>query len=452
MGAKRILKDCESIQHLLHKCKAVTPKSLLQQFLFLCSMHPSKIKIKDYTYNLPDERIARYPLAQRDESKLLIYQNGNISEDLYRNIREQLSKDTLLLFNNTRVIEARMFFEKETGGIIEIFCLEPAADTELTQAMLSMGKVRWNCLVGGAAKWKQGLLEKKLLINNDSFSLFAELVEKRSDHFIIEFSWQPQLTFAEVLHYAGVLPLPPYLQRKTEAADYERYQTVYAKQEGSVAAPTAGLHFTDALLKELQQKGIEETYITLHVGAGTFKPVKSATMQDHDMHKEWMQVSRSTIETILSYQSKTIIPVGTTSLRTLESLYWMGVKAYHHPAATMDELEIHQWDVYDLHPGISATEALHALLNWMDKNESNALICHTQILIAPGYKIQLAHALITNFHQPDSTLLLLVAAFVGDDWRKIYDYALAHDFRFLSYGDGSLLWKEPGSSGDKLKG
>ncbi len=404
-------------------------------------MHPSQIQIKDYTYNLPDERIARYPLAQRDESKLLIYKNGNISEDVYRNIGQQLPNETLLLFNNTRVIEARILFEKSTGGVIEIFCLEPVADTELTQTMMSIGKVRWNCLVGGAAKWKQGLLEKKLLINNDSFSLFAELVEKRVDHFIIEFSWQPSFTFAEVLHYAGVLPLPPYLQRKTEEADYERYQTVYAKEEGSVAAPTAGLHFTDALLKELQQKGIEETYITLHVGAGTFKPVKSATMKDHDMHKEWMQVSRSTIETILNYQSKTIIPVGTTSLRTLESLYWMGVKAHQFPAATMEELEIHQWDVYDLPQTFSTTDALHALLNWMYTNETDELICHTQILIAPGYKVQLAQALITNFHQPDSTLLLLVAAFIGDDWRKIYDYALAHDFRFLSYGDGSLLWR-----------
>ena len=409
-------------------------------------MHPSQIQIKDYTYNLPDDRIARYPLAQRDESKLLIYQNGNISEDVYRNIGQQLSKDTLLLFNNTRVIEARMFFEKSTGGIIEVFCLEPAADLELTQAMMSMGKVRWNCLVGGAAKWKQGLLEKKLIINNDSFSLFAELVEKKADHFIIEFSWQPSFTFAEVLHYAGVLPLPPYLQRKTEEADYERYQTVYAKEEGSVAAPTAGLHFTDALLKELQQKGMEEAYITLHVGAGTFKPVKSTTMQDHDMHKEWMQVSRSTIETILNYQSKTIIPVGTTSLRTLESLYWMGVKAHQFPAATIEELEIHQWDVYDLQQNILTEDALQSLLRWMDTHETDELICHTQILIAPGYKVKLAHALITNFHQPNSTLLLLVAAFIGDDWRRVYDYALAHEFRFLSYGDGSLLWRRASPS------
>ena len=409
-------------------------------------MHPSQIQIKDYTYNLPDDRIARYPLAQRDESKLLIYQNGNIGEDVYRNIGQQLSKDTLLLFNNTRVIEARMFFEKSTGGIIEVFCLEPAADLELTQAMMSMGKVRWNCLVGGAAKWKQGLLEKKLIINNDSFSLFAELVEKKADHFIIEFSWQPSFTFAEVLHYAGVLPLPPYLQRKTEEADYERYQTVYAKEEGSVAAPTAGLHFTDALLKELQQKGMEEAYITLHVGAGTFKPVKSATMQDHDMHKEWMQVSRSTIETILNYQSKTIIPVGTTSLRTLESLYWMGVKAHQFPAATIEELEIHQWDVYDLQQNILTEDALQSLLRWMDTHETDELICHTQILIAPGYKVKLAHALITNFHQPNSTLLLLVAAFIGDDWRRVYDYALAHEFRFLSYGDGSLLWRRASPS------
>ncbi len=404
-------------------------------------MHPSQIQIKDYTYNLPDDRIARYPLAQRDQSKLLIYKDGNISEDLYRNIGQQLNNKTLLLFNNTRVIEARMFFEKSTGGSIEIFCLEPAADTELTQAMMSIGKVRWNCLVGGAAKWKQGLLEKKLVQQEQSFSLYAEMIERKTDHFIIEFTWQPQFTFAEVLHLAGILPLPPYLQRQTEAADYERYQTVYAKQEGSVAAPTAGLHFTDELLKQLQEQGIEEAYVTLHVGAGTFKPVKSATMQDHEMHKEWMQVKRSTIETILCFQSGNIIPVGTTSLRTLESLYWMGVKAYHQPTATMEELEIHQWDAYELPSSLSATDALTALLNWMHTHETEELICHTQILIAPGYKIRLANALVTNFHQPDSTLLLLVAAFVGNDWRKIYDYALANDFRFLSYGDGSLLWR-----------
>jgi len=408
----------------------------------LRSMHPSQLQIKDFTYHLPDERIARYPLAERDQSKLLIYKNGSIREDVYRNIAQHLPKDTLLLFNNTRVIEARMLFEKASGSIIELFCLEPAADLELTTAMSATGKVRWNCLVGGAAKWKQSLLEKKLRTKSGDLSLYAEMIERRPDNFLIEFSWtDKELSFAEVLHLAGVLPLPPYLQRKTEEADYERYQTVYAKQEGSVAAPTAGLHFTDALLNELQQKGIAEEYVTLHVGAGTFRPVKADTMQQHDMHKEWIQVKRSTIENILNYQSRTIIPVGTTSLRTLETLYWMGVKAYMNPSAAIYELEIQQWDVYDLlQQSVSVETALQALLHCMQVHGQNELICHTQILLAPGYQPRIAAALITNFHQPDSTLLLLVAALVGEDWRKIYDYALQNDFRFLSYGDGSLLW------------
>ena len=410
-------------------------------------MHPSQLQIKDFTYHLPDERIARYPLAERDLSKLLIYQNGNISEDVYRNISVHLPKDTLLLFNNTRVIEARMLFEKASGSIIEIFCLEPADDLELTQAMVAKGKIRWNCLVGGAGKWKQSLLEKKLHTKNGELSLYAELIERNPNNFLIEFSWQDdEFSFAEILHYAGVLPLPPYLQRQTEKADYERYQTVYAKHEGSVAAPTAGLHFTDALLKELQQKGIAEEYVTLHVGAGTFRPVKSDTMLEHDMHREWIQVKQSTIEIILNYQSKTIIPVGTTSLRTLETLYWMGVKAYANPSAAINELEIQQWDVYDLpQQTVSVETALQSLLSRMQKYEQDELICHTQILIAPGYTVRIADALITNFHQPNSTLLLLVAALVGNDpttigWQRIYDYALQHDFRFLSYGDGSLLW------------
>lgn len=410
-------------------------------------MHPSQLQIKDFTYHLPDERIARYPLTERDLSKLLIYKNRTISEDVYRNISAHLPKDTLLLFNNTRVIEARMLFEKASGSIIEIFCLEPADDLELTQAMIARKKIRWNCLVGGAGKWKQSLLEKKLHTKNGELSLYAELIERKPNNFLIEFSWQDdQLSFAEILHFAGVLPLPPYLQRQTEKADYERYQTVYAKHEGSVAAPTAGLHFTDELLDELQQNGIAEEYVTLHVGAGTFRPVKSDTMLEHDMHREWIQVKQSTIETILSYQSKTIIPVGTTSLRTLETLYWMGVKAHSNPSAAINELEIQQWDVYDLpQQSVAVDTALQSLLSWMQKQELDELICHTQILVAPGYKVRIADALITNFHQPNSTLLLLVAALVGNDpattgWRKIYDFALQHDFRFLSYGDGSLLW------------
>lgn len=405
-------------------------------------MHPAQLQIKDFTYQLPDERIARYPLAERDQSKLLIYQNGQIHEDIYRNIAQHLPKDTLLLFNNTRVIEARILFEKTSGSVIEIFCLEPAADLELVQAMTATGRVRWNCLVGGAGKWKQPLLEKKISMQKGELSLYAEMIERRPDNFLIEFSWQnDELNFAEVLHAAGILPLPPYLQRKAEEADYDRYQTVYARQEGSVAAPTAGLHFTGALLSELRRKGITDEYVTLHVGAGTFKPVKSETMLEHAMHKEWIQVNTAGIETILNHQSKTIIPVGTTSLRTLETLYWMGVKAHLNPAATVSDLEIRQWDVYDLPlQTLPVEKALQALLQLMHNQELSELICHTQILVAPGYRPRLTNALITNFHQPNSTLLLLVAALVGDDWRKIYSYALQNGFRFLSYGDGSLLW------------
>lgn len=407
-------------------------------------MHPSQLQIKDFSYQLPNDRIAKYPLAERDMSKLLIYENGKITEDTYRNIGNHLEKESLLLFNNTLVIEARILFEKSAGSTIEVFCLEPAADLELTQAMMSKSTVQWNCFVGGASKWKQEFLEKKICTSEIEFNLRAKQIDKKTDGFIIEFSWDNQdLTFAEVLHLAGVLPLPPYLQRKTELVDYERYQTVYAKNQGSVAAPTAGLHFTNTLLNNLKQKGIEQEFVTLHVGAGTFKPVKSNSMQEHEMHKEWILVKRTAIETILKAHKKNIIPVGTTSLRTLETLYWMGVKAILNPDATIQQLEIKQWDAYDL-PLQTAPlqQAFEALLIWMQKQKLQELICYTQILIAPGYKIRAANALISNFHQPNSTLLLLVAAFIGDDWRKVYDYALTHQFRFLSYGDGCLLWNE----------
>lgn len=411
-------------------------------------MHPSQLQIKDFSYELPNDLIAKYPLTERDMSKLLIYENGNITEDTYRNIGNYLESDTLLLFNNTLVIEARILFEKSAGSTIEVFCLEPASDLELSQAMMKKRNVQWNCLVGGAAKWKQTFLEKNISSAEGEMILKAQIIEKRADNFIIEFSWDNQdLTFAEVLHLAGVLPLPPYLQRKAEPADYERYQTVYARHHGSVAAPTAGLHFTDALLNQLKQKGIDQEYVTLHVGAGTFKPVKSSSMLEHEMHKEWILVKRSAIETILHADKKNIIPVGTTSLRTLETLYWMGVKACINPDSMLHELEIKQWDAYDLPlQTIPLKQAFEALLNWMQLNHLQELICYTQILIAPGYKIRVANALISNFHQPNSTLLLLVAAFVGDDWRKVYDYALTHHFRFLSYGDGCLLWNERKSS------
>lgn len=408
-------------------------------------MHPSQLHIKDFTYHLPNERIAKYPLAERDMSKLLIYKNRNISEDIYRNVDEHLEKNTLLLFNNTRVIEARIFFEKSTGGIIEIFCLEPADNLELSQAMMSTGKVRWNCMVGGASKWKDPILEKKIVLKEETIHLFAKIHERLTDCFVVEFSWySSQFGFAEVLHHAGVIPLPPYLQRPAEKQDYERYQTVYAKKEGSVAAPTAGLHFTEELLQKVKAKAVYTEYVTLHVGAGTFQPVKSEIMKDHEMHKEWMQINRTTIEHLLNYHPKDIIPVGTTSFRTLESLYWMGLKAFYNPGSTIEELEVKQWDPYDLkNEHVSTEQALQALIGWMNDHEQEYLICHTQLLIAPGYKVKIADALITNFHQPNSTLLLLVAALIGEDWRKVYEYALQNNFRFLSYGDGSLLFTSP---------
>jgi S-adenosylmethionine:tRNA ribosyltransferase-isomerase len=405
-------------------------------------MHPSQLQIKDFNYELPDERIARYPLTERDLSKLLIYKEGKITEDIYRNLVEHLPADSLLLFNNTRVIEARMLFHKSTGSIIEIFCLEPAAGVELTQAMMSQGSVRWTCLVGGAGKWKQQFLEKILTTPKGDVLLKAEKFKQEQGSFEIEFSWDnAHFTFAELLHFAGILPLPPYLQRQTEVADYERYQTVYAKQEGSVAAPTAGLHFTPLLLRQLQEQGIKKQFITLHVGAGTFQPVKSETMQQHNMHREWIEITTAAIEDLLKQLPNIVIAVGTTSLRSIESLYWMGVKALINPNATMEQLEVQQWDAYDLpQQEISAEEALRALLQWMRRNQLKQLICHTQILIAPGYNTRIASAIITNFHQPNSTLLLLVAALIGDNWKKVYAHAMENNFRFLSYGDGSLLW------------
>ncbi|HEX4958606.1 MAG TPA: S-adenosylmethionine:tRNA ribosyltransferase-isomerase [Lacibacter sp.] len=402
--------------------------------------HPQTIAIKDYTYELPQERIAKYPLPERDLSKLLIYKNGNINETTYRNIVEEFVPGTLLVFNNTKVIEARIFFQKSTGSVIEIFCLEPGYGMELTQAMTSKGKVVWNCLIGGAGKWKQPVLEKQIKIGDHTIVLSAQIKERLPDCFVIEFSWNDDYAFGEVLHYAGVIPLPPYLHRNAEQADYERYQTVYAKNEGSVAAPTAGLHFTPQLLDALEKKGVQTEQVTLHVGAGTFKPVKSETIAEHEMHKEWIQVNLSTIERIINGKFDCIVPVGTTSFRTLESLYWMGVKAINNPSASIEELEIKQWDAYDLTGIYTPRESLTALINWMKRHQLEQLICHTQLLAAPGYVPKVTDAIITNFHQPNSTLLLLVASLIGTDWRRVYEYAFNHDFRFLSYGDGSLLW------------
>lgn len=444
--------------------------------------HPSKLHIEDFNYELPNEKIAKYPLEQRDQSKLLIYggpqfsgtadpnsgETGTVSgngisirESVYANIADELPQGSLLVFNDTKVVEARLLFQKPTGGLIELFCLEPADQYgDITTAMLQKGSVQWKCLVGGAKKWKEGAVVLEVAASEhsqDSFDrptpqkplkIIANRVEILSDCFLIEFSWEPAaLSFAEVLHLAGDIPLPPYLNRETEESDKERYQTIYAKHDGSVAAPTAGLHFTEQVFSQLEKKQIYKGYVTLHVGAGTFKPVKAAQMKDHEMHAEFIDVKRATIEQLLAHVASGIIAVGTTSLRTLESLYWIGVKTLRNPMIAAADLQVSQWEPYggdgtekNIAKVYTAEESLSALLQWMQQNNADRIITKTQIIIAPGYTFRIIRALVTNFHQPQSTLLLLIAAIVGDDWRSIYDYALTHEYRFLSYGDGSILW------------
>jgi len=403
-------------------------------------MEPQKLTINDFTYELPDDRIAKYPLSNRDASKLLMYENGRIQESTYSKIAEAIPHNSLMVFNNTKVVEARLLFTKDTGSIIEIFCLEPSElYSDITTAMLQKNKVVWKCLVGGAKKWKQETLIK----HHEVLQQFeAKKIEQKSDYFLIEFSWaNTDLSFAEVLHILGEIPLPPYLNRAVEEQDKETYQTVYAKHDGSVAAPTAGLHFTEAIFESFQEKNILSGYVTLHVGAGTFKPVKSEIMKDHEMHQEFFEVEDSFIELLIQQDKNNIIAVGTTSLRTLETLYWMGVRAITNSSATtIEDLQIHQWDAYELTQNIFYKDALCALLEFMRNNKIKKLIAKTQIIIAPPYQLKVANALVTNFHQPKSTLLLLVAAILKDNWKKVYAYALENDFRFLSYGDGSLLW------------
>lgn len=412
-------------------------------------MHPKDLSIANFSYNLPDNLIAQYPLKQRDSSKLLIYKNKNISEGIFSHLNEYLPENALLIFNNTKVVEARLLFQKLSGGTIEIFCLEPDEQyPDISSAMLQDQKSTWKCLIGGAKKWKEGFLSKTFTINSKEVTLFAKKVKKYNDYFLIELSWNDNnFSFAEILHHAGSIPLPPYLNRKTEETDKTTYQTVYAKYDGSVAAPTAGLHFTKGLFSKLLQKKITYQFVTLHVGAGTFKPVKSATMEEHEMHSEFINVTQPVIQNLIDNLDNSIITVGTTSLRTIESLYWMGLKVLQGMKVKTPEsigitdISIQQWDPYDLiSKDISPKESLQALLYWMKTRQLQNLITKTQIIIAPSYQFKIAKGLITNFHQPQSTLLLLVAAIIGDDWKKVYNYALNNDFRFLSYGDGSLLW------------
>lgn len=405
-------------------------------------MNPSEISIQDYSYDLPEEKIAVRPLAQRDASKLLIYKDGAIAEAVFANITNYLPAESLLVFNNTRVINARLRFKKSSGAAIEIFCLEPkGALTEYSSVMSATGISQWKCLVGGAAKWKNETLEKEIIINGMAVVLQANMMAKLSESYLIEFSWAPgSYSFAEILEVAGDTPLPPYIKRSTETEDSERYQTIFAKEEGSVAAPTAGLHFTKEIFTKFVTKNIQTSYVTLHVGAGTFKPVKAASMGEHEMHAEYIDV---TLEGIDDLKSKIgcIAAVGTTSLRTIESLYWLGVKALLEPGIT--NLVLNQWDVYQaplLDANIKSTDALEALTDWLKRRNLKRIFTQTQLLIAPGYKFRMTDMLVTNFHQPQSTLLLLVAAAIGDDWKKTYAFALQNNFRFLSYGDANLVF------------
>ena len=407
-------------------------------------MHtPQQIQINEYTYALPDDRIAKYPLAERDASKLLIYRGGQIRETLFRHLPDCLPDGALLVFNNTRVIRARLLFRKDTGAMIEIFCLEPAVPSDYEQSFAQTAHCTWHCLVGNSKRWKSGQLHTTVTVGGEPVTLSAERVSVAGESGdLVDFRWDnPRYTFSDVLEAVGVLPIPPYLHRETEAQDLQTYQTVYSKVKGSVAAPTAGLHFTPAVLAELDARGIEREEVTLHVGAGTFRPVKSDTIGGHAMHTEHFAVTRRTVDRLLA-KPEHVIAVGTTSVRTLESLYYIGCALARGGAdESADEaFTVGQWEPYGADaPTLTAEEALRAILCYLDRRGMDRLWAATQIIIAPGYQFKIVRGMVTNFHQPQSTLLLLVSAFVGGDWRTIYDYALAHDFRFLSYGDSSLL-------------
>ena len=407
-------------------------------------MNPKGINISNYTYHLPDERLAKFPLEKRDESKLLVYKEGRITESVFKHITEELPDDSLIVFNNTRVIHARILFKRKTGAQIEVFCIEPGSDSDYQLAFSGRGTCIWKCMIGNAKRWKEDVLVKEIETASGTVELKAEKLGKSGELFEVRFTWDKNLSFAEVLHEAGVLPLPPYLNRESEAEDENRYQTIYAKQQGSVAAPTAGLHFTGEVFKRLSEKNISSTEVTLHVGAGTFRPIKTELLEEHEMHEETLFIPVDVLEKICGYlrQNKKIIAVGTTSTRTLESLYWHGVKLIRNHASAA--IHIKQWDPYETNcEGISPAEAVGAIISNLKENKLELLQGSTQIIIAPGYRFRLVDILVTNFHQPENTLILLIAAFVGDSWRTIYDYALQHNFRFLSYGDSSVLWKAP---------
>ena len=412
--------------------------------------NPRHIKISDYNYSLPDDRIARFPIARRDHSKLLVYRHGEVSEDFFYNLPNYLPKGALMVFNNTKVIQARMHFRKETGALIEVFLLEPAVPADYEQVFQTTGHCAWYCMVGNLKKWKDGELVRSKEIGAGTLTVRAIRGDVHGTSQQIDFEWKVtdhagsvlpmNCSFAEVIDTMGELPIPPYLNRDTEESDKTTYQTVYSKIKGSVAAPTAGLHFTPDVLTALDRQGIDREELTLHVGAGTFKPVKSEEIEGHEMHTEYISVRRETIEKLIRHGGSAIA-VGTTSVRTLESLYYMGLKVLRCPNANEEQLHVSQWEPYDTsnNDGITVVASLQVLADWMDAHGVAVLHSSTQIIIAPGYQYKIVKMLVTNFHQPQSTLLLLVSAFVKGDWHKIYNYALSHDFRFLSYGDSSLL-------------
>jgi S-adenosylmethionine:tRNA ribosyltransferase-isomerase len=399
------------------------------------------IDLNEYKYDLPSERIAQYPLNERDGSKILVYRDGNITENSFSNLDEYIPSGSLLVFNNTKVIKARLVFNKDSGARIEILCLEPVLPGEYTSSLNSRDKVEWRCMIGNLKKWKSGTIRTGFRWNNNDCELFAQRLNREGDEERIMFSWNcASATFAQVIEAAGHTPLPPYIDRPDEEEDNSRYQTIYSMVQGSVAGPTAGLHFTRNLLDKLYRNGIMSTELTLHVSAGTFQPIKSDNILSHLMHSEHFFVTADTIETLLKYLDS-IVAVGTTSVRTLESLYWMGVKLLSNPEIEPHELFLDQWEAYSLPDSIPSSQSLEALLLWMHKHKVKTIHAPTRILIIPGYIFQMMNGLITNFHLPGSTLLLLISAWVGTDWKKIYNYALNNNFRFLSYGDGSLLFR-----------
>lgn len=399
----------------------------------------SKINIDEYKYNLPNDRIARYPLPERDKSKLLIYNKGTISEDIFFNIYNYFNSRDLLIFNNAKVIQARIFFERPTGSIIEVLCLEPYLPAEYSEVFQTTTHCSWICMIGNLKKWKESKLQKKITINNDNIELFASKQINENGKLVITFEWNNNnYTFGQLLDYLGHIPIPPYLNRPSENIDKERYQTVYSQANGSVAAPTAGLHFTSQLLHNLSINGVKNQHVTLHVGAGTFKPIKANNLAEHQMHTEVFEISTEILDYIIEYQGN-ITAIGTTSVRTLETLYWLGIKLLQNPNIMVNNLTLEQWDCYNLPSYITVNQSINALKNYLDTNKITRFISKTQILIIPGYKFKIVNKLVTNFHQPGSTLLLLIAAFVGGNWKDVYEYASKNSFRFLSYGDSSFL-------------